>query len=139
MPYEAAWGGPAQPTIAAMADGAARAGKPVMQVAAPMAPEKVKIPDYFVAPGKPSGDKAPAQAPKYKLLLFNDNVNRREFVARVLCNAIPDLKQADAYVIMQKAHKNGMAVVGVWVFETAEMYNDLLRTGGLISSITEAD
>ena len=30
-----------------------------------------------------------------------------------------------------------MAVVGVWVFELAEAYCDLLRAGGLIASVTE--
>ena len=36
----------------------------------------VKIPDYFVAPAQPKGDKQSAPAPKYKVLLFNDNVNK---------------------------------------------------------------
>lgn len=51
--------------------------------------------------------------------------------------AIPELTQADAYVVMQKAHKSGMAVVGVWVFELAEAYCAQLKSGGLISSVTE--
>ena len=33
--------------------------------------------------------------------------------------------------------RSGMAVVGVWVFELAEAYCDLLRSGGLIASVTE--
>ena len=39
----------------------------------------VKIPDTFnpdLAPSKPSSDKANEKGKKYKLLLFNDNVNR---------------------------------------------------------------
>ena len=60
-------------------------------------------------------------------------------MARILVGSIPDLKQEDAYVIMQKAHKQGMAVVGIWVFEVAEAYSDKLKTGGLISSVTEED
>ena len=91
------------------------------------------------APAEPKGDKANQKGKKYKLLLFNDNVNRREYVARVLVQNIPDLTQADAYVVMQKAHKSGMAVVGVWVFEMAEAYCEGLKTGGLIASITEED
>ena len=47
---------------------------------------------------------------------------RREYVARVLVQYIPEMDQAGAYVVMQKAHKAGMAVVGVWVFEIAEAY-----------------
>lgn len=85
----------------------------------------VKIPDTVpadLAPTKPSSDKQNQKGKKHKLLLFNDNVNRREYVARILVQTIPELQQADAYVVMQKAHKQGMAVVGVWVFEIAEAY-----------------
>jgi ATP-dependent Clp protease adapter protein ClpS len=64
---------------------------------------------------------------------------RREYVARVLVGSIPGLSQADAYLVMQKAHKQGMAVVGVWVFEMAEAYCDKLKAGGLISQVSEED
>ena len=105
-----------------------------MQVEAP-----VKIPDAppELAPTKPSSDKANEKAKKYKLILFNDNVNRREYVARILVQTIPELQQADAYLVMQKAHKQGMAVVGVWVFEIAEAYCSNLKSGGLIASVAE--
>ena len=108
-----------------------------MQVAEP----PVKIPDKVpqLAPTEPKGDKQNQKGKKYKLLLFNDNVNRREFVARVLVQTIPEMTQADAYVVMQKAHKSGMAVVGVWVFEMAEAYCAGLKSGGLIASITEEE
>jgi len=66
-------------------------------------------------------------------------LHRREYVAKVLTANIPELTQADAYVIMQKAHKSGMAVVGVWMFELAEAYCERLRAGGLISSVAEED
>ncbi|EOD40356.1 hypothetical protein EMIHUDRAFT_69753, partial [Emiliania huxleyi CCMP1516] len=72
---------------------------------------------------------------KFKLLLFNDTMNKREYVARILQQSVPGLTAADAYLIMQKAHKSGMAVVGV--FELAEAYCDLLKAGGLIASVTE--
>ncbi len=108
-----------------------------MQVAEP----PVKIPDKVpqLAPTEPKGDKQNEKGKKYKLLLFNDNVNRREYVARVLVQQIPEVNQADAYLIMQKAHKQGMAVVGIWVFEMAEAYCEGLKAGGLIASVTEAD
>ena len=60
-------------------------------------------------------------------------------MARVLVGSVDGLTQADAYVIMQKAHKQGMAVVGIWVFEVAEAYCDKLKGGGLIASVTEED
>ena len=41
-------------------------------------------------------------------------MNKREYVARILQQSVPGLTAADAYLIMQKAHKSGMAVVGVW-------------------------
>ena len=101
----------------------------------------VKIPDKVPAflSSTPDQQKKNDKAKKYKLLLFNDNVNRREYVARVLVQNIPEMKQADAYLVMQKAHKSGMAVVGIWVFEMAEAYCAGLKSGGLIASITEED
>ena len=108
-----------------------------MQVAEP----PVKIPDKVpqLAPTQPKGDKQNQKGKKYKLLLFNDNVNKREYVAKVLTTTIPDFSQADAYVVMQKAHQSGMAVVGVWVFELAEAYCDGLKARALICSVTEED
>ena len=125
---------PARPVLAALA---VRPLSPRMQVAEP----PVKIPDKVpqLAPTEPKGDKQNQKGKKYKLLLFNDNVNRREYVARILVQNIPEITQADAYLVMQKAHKSGMAVVGVWVFEMAEAYCDTLKSGGLIASITEED
>ena len=97
----------------------ARAARVAMQVAEPPVKVPDKVPD--LAPASPDRATSPGKAKKYKLLLFNDNVNQREYVAKVLCGSVPDLKQADAYVIMQKAHKSGLAVVGVWVYEVCEV------------------
>ena len=108
-----------------------------MQVAEPPVKIPDKVPD--LAPAQPKGDKQNQKGKKYKLLLFNDNVNRREYVARILVQNIPEMQQADAYLVMQKAHKQGMAVVGIWVFEIAEAYCAGLKSGGLIASITEED
>merc|ERR1719382_47634 len=98
-----------------------------MQIAAPVKP------DIKLAPSEPKQDPKSNAGKKFKLLLFNDNVNRQEYVAKVLQASVPGLTQADAYVVMQKAHKSGMAVVGVWVFELAEAYCDALKAGGLIA------
>lgn len=65
--------------------------------------------------------------------------HRREYVARILVASVPEFTQADAYRVMQQAHQNGMAVVGVWVFEVAEAYCDKLKQGGLIATVTEED
>ena len=97
----------------------------------------VKIPDKVPAflSSTPDQQKKNDKAKKYKLLLFNDNVNKREYVAKVLTTTIPDFSQADAYVVMQKAHQSGMAVVGVWVFELAEAYCDGLKARALIGML----
>ena len=96
-----------------------------------------KVPAFLSS--TPDQQKKNDKAKKYKLLLFNDNVNKREYVAKVLTTTIPDFSQADAYVVMQKAHQSGMAVVGVWVFELAEAYCDGLKARALICSVTEED
>ena len=126
-------------TASAPARPPARAAPRAAAVAMQLTEAPVKIPDFApnFATGKPSGDQAPKNAPKFKLLLFNDNVNRREYVAKVLVAHIPGMKQANAYQVMQQAHQNGMAVVGVWTFEVAEMYCEELKAGGLIASVTE--
>ena len=76
---------------------------------------------------------------KYKLLLFNDDFNTRDHVTQALLRRIPGLSRADARAIMHKAHTTGMAVVGIWVFELAEAYCDLLRGEGLVSDIEPSD
>lgn len=106
-------------------------GRIRMQVSAPVKP------DIQLAPTEPKNDAMSKKGKKHKLLLFNDNMNKREYVAKILKSSIPDYTDADAYVVMQKAHKDGMAVVGIWVFELAEAYCDLLKEGGLISAVTE--
>lgn len=39
---------------------------------------------------------------------------RREYVAKVLMSSVPGLKQSDAYVIMQQAHKCAARDVWRW-------------------------
>jgi len=104
---------------------------PTMQVTAPV---KTVI---KLSPTKQMRDVNSDLAPKHKLLLFNDNVHTREYVARAVVSAIPEVSSADAFNIMQKAHKSGFAVVGVWVFEIAEAYCDLLTKAGLLARVIE--
>jgi ATP-dependent Clp protease adaptor protein ClpS len=81
-------------------------------------------PDIKLTPAKPSNDQQNDKGKKFKVLLFNDAVNKREFVARILTGTIPEMTEPKAYTVMQKAHTNGFAVCGVWVFELAEAYCD---------------
>jgi len=74
------------------------------------------------------------KADQYRLLLFNDPLNKREFVARCLMT-ICLLKESDAFQVMMKAHKEGVAIIGTYAFETAEAYCEGLRTKGLTVDI----
>lgn len=74
----------------------------------------------------------------YKVLIFNDEANSKEYVTRVLLKVVPGLSPEAAKRIMQKAHTDGKAVVGVWIFEISEGYCDMLRTNGLRSDLEEA-
>mmetsp|Transcript_23216 Transcript_23216/g.59689 ORF Transcript_23216/g.59689 Transcript_23216/m.59689 type:complete len:151 (-) Transcript_23216:193-645(-) len=94
-------------------------------------------PEIKLAPQEPAGDEMNARGKKYKVLLFNDSVNKREYVARALVSTIPEMTEATAYTVMQKAHTHGFAVCGVWVYELAEAYCDGLKGQGLISAVAE--
>ena len=110
-----------------------RSARVGMQVAEP----PVKIPDFAPANPDAAQQTNAKGGKKYKLLLFNDNVNRREYVAKILVQSVPDVTSADAYKIMQQAHKSGLAVVGTWVLELCEAYCEQLQSGGLIASVAE--
>eukprot|EP00961_Rhodomonas_salina_P047524 638521-Rhodomonas_salina.1 len=74
---------------------------------------------------------------KYKVLLFNDEQNTRQYVTSVLVNYIPGMDKETAKRITEEAHTTGMSIVGVWMFEMAEGYSDILRSQGLKSDIAE--
>mmetsp|Transcript_21571 Transcript_21571/g.62488 ORF Transcript_21571/g.62488 Transcript_21571/m.62488 type:complete len:207 (+) Transcript_21571:90-710(+) len=78
------------------------------------------------------------RADQYRLLLFNDPLNKREFVARCLMT-ICLLKEGDSYQVMMKAHKEGVAVIGTYQFETAEAYCEGLKAKGLSVDIIPVD
>lgn len=90
-----------------------------------------------VAPASESEGKRQRVDPgkEYKVLIFNDEANSKDYVARVLARVIPGLSPEAAWAIMQKAHRDGSAVVGVWVFEVSEGYCESLRNNGLRSDI----
>ena len=74
----------------------------------------------------------------YKVLIFNDEKNDKDYVTRVLLRVIPGLSPEAARAIMSKAHTDGKAVVGVWIFEVSEGYCDMIRSNGIRSDIEEA-
>jgi ATP-dependent Clp protease adapter protein ClpS len=74
-------------------------------------------------------------ASKYKkggwaVRLFNDPMNKREFVAMCL-SKIVGLSDGQAYQVMMQAHQNGVSVVGRFDLERAELYRDALCDNGL--------
>ncbi|KAI7837781.1 hypothetical protein COHA_008410 [Chlorella ohadii] len=76
--------------------------------------------------------------PSYRVLLHNDNYNRREYVVQVLLKVVDGTTVDDAVNIMQEAHMNGLAMVTQCSQDKAEQYCENLRLNGLISTIEPA-
>jgi len=74
----------------------------------------------------------------WEVRIYNDGMNTREHVARSLVQ-ITGMTEMTAYQTMMQAHQNGIAAVGRFCFEIAEMYNEGLRTQGIISDIVPVD
>lgn len=74
----------------------------------------------------------------WEVRIYNDGLNTREHVARSLVQ-ITGLSEITAYNTMMQAHQNGMAVVGTWVYEVAEMYHDALRKQGIVCDLVPVD
>mmetsp|Transcript_3066 Transcript_3066/g.5642 ORF Transcript_3066/g.5642 Transcript_3066/m.5642 type:complete len:163 (-) Transcript_3066:393-881(-) len=73
---------------------------------------------------------------KYTVLLFNDPMNYREYVARCLVEVV-GMPEDQAFAIMGEAHRNGMGVVGSWHEELAEAYKEALLARSLTVDIVE--
>lgn len=97
-----------------------------------------RTPALKKAPGDPSSkSKSGGGGNKHELLLFDDPVNTREYVSRVLCTKV-GLGEAEAYEVMMLAHNTGVAVVGVYQLETAELYCQLMKDNGLVAAVKPA-
>jgi ATP-dependent Clp protease adaptor protein ClpS len=70
--------------------------------------------------------------------LFNDPMNKREFVAMCL-SKIVGLSDGQAYQVMMQAHQNGVAVVGRFDLERAELYKTALIDNGLTCDMVPVD
>lgn len=73
--------------------------------------------------------------PNYRVILHNDNTNRREYVVQVLLKIVDGLTVDDAVNVMNEAHINGSANVVVCAQEDAERYCEGLRSHGLVASV----
>ena len=74
----------------------------------------------------------------WEVRIYNDGLNTREYVARSLVQ-VTGMTEILAYQTMMQAHQNGMAVVGRWVYEVAEMYHDRLRKDGIICDLVPVE
>ncbi|ONK65415.1 uncharacterized protein A4U43_C07F36860 [Asparagus officinalis] len=82
--------------------------------------------------------KSRKMSPPYRVMLHNDNFNKREYVVQVLMKVIPGMTLDNAVNIMQEAHHNGLAVVIICAQADAEEHCTQLRGNGLLSSIEPA-
>lgn len=74
-------------------------------------------------------------APRYRVLLHNDDFNSMEYVVQTLLTTVPSLTQPQAVDIMMEAHTNGVALVITCAQEHAEFYCETLKNHGLTSTI----
>ncbi|MDJ0555888.1 MAG: ATP-dependent Clp protease adapter ClpS [Microcoleaceae cyanobacterium MO_207.B10] len=74
-------------------------------------------------------------APRYRVLLHNDDFNSMEYVVQTLMKTVPSLTQPQAVNIMMEAHSNGIALVITCALEHAEFYCENLKNHGLTSTI----
>jgi ATP-dependent Clp protease adaptor protein ClpS len=74
-------------------------------------------------------------APRYRVLLHNDDFNPMEYVVQVLITTVPNLTQPQAVNIMMEAHNSGTALVITCALEHAEFYCETLNNHGLTSTI----
>ena len=83
-------------------------------------------------------EKQPVGNEGWEVRIYNDGTNTREFVARCLVQIV-GLTEMGAYQTMMQAHKNGIAVVGRYVYERAEMYHDALKKNGIICDLVPVE
>ncbi|MDJ0531362.1 MAG: ATP-dependent Clp protease adapter ClpS [Xenococcaceae cyanobacterium MO_207.B15] len=74
-------------------------------------------------------------APRYRVLLHNDDFNSMEYVVQTLMQTVAGMTQPQAVSIMMEAHTNGMALVITCILEHAEFYCETLCNHGLTSTI----
>ncbi|MEM1240286.1 MAG: ATP-dependent Clp protease adapter ClpS [Cyanobacteria bacterium P01_H01_bin.26] len=74
-------------------------------------------------------------APRYRVLLHNDDFNSMEYVVDALVKTVPSLSVPQAVDIMMQAHNAGVGLVIVCELEHAEFYSEMLKSKGLTSTI----
>ncbi|KAL6750634.1 clp protease adaptor protein [Haematococcus lacustris] len=82
-----------------------------------------------------SSETVKKRPPTYKVMLHNDNYNKREYVVKILLKVVEGITVDDAVVTMQEAHQSGVALVIACPQEDAERFCEGLRLNGLTSTI----
>ena len=88
---------------------------------------------------KPSSSTVRKPAPRYRVLLHNDDFNSMEYVVQTLMQTVAGMTQPQAVNIMMEAHTNGIGLVITCALEHAEFYCETLRNHGLTSTIEPDD
>ena len=83
-------------------------------------------------------ESSPSNSKGWAVRLYNDPMNKREFVARCLTE-ITNLSDGAAYQCMMQAHQFGISVVGQYHLEMAELYRDQLSEQGLLIDMIPVD
>ena len=98
--------------------------------------EATSVPTMETKPGiEIETERRVTQEPPYKVILHNDDYTPMEHVIAVLRKIIPRMSMRRAVSIMLEAHTNGKAVATKCHKELAELYEEGLRTEGLIATI----
>lgn len=85
-----------------------------------------------------SKPKPPRMMPPWKVLLHNDDVNEVGFVVDTIVELTP-LAREEAFLRMQEANDDKVALLLVTHKERAELYKDQFQTKGLTVSIEPAE
>ncbi len=67
----------------------------------------------------------------------NAYMYKRIHIQKIQVKCIPGVSVERAKEITEEAHNTGMSIVGIWMFELAEAYSDVLQSAGLHSDIEE--
>ncbi|MEL6350979.1 MAG: ATP-dependent Clp protease adapter ClpS [Cyanobacteria bacterium J06627_28] len=74
-------------------------------------------------------------APRYRVLLHNDDFHTIEYVVQSLIETVPSLTAPQAIDITMQTDSTGVGLVIVCELEHAEFYCETLRSKGLTSTI----
>ena len=86
----------------------------------------------------PVKERKGAGSETWEVRIYNDGMNTREHVARSLVQ-VTGMSEVMAYQTMMQAHNNGVAVVGRWVYEVAEMFHEALKKNGIVCDLIPVD